>query len=272
MQIAAPEDQVQMQGDVSIFDETYERALINIVPEELKGAMLRVKHGHEKYFLLEERDLWKHTQPTEIACILKLSFWDEYNRAQDRGVRMKVSNIIRGACSRDHFDSTVMASDKQLSWIITPPKDYMLSLRALHDRGIQRLTEVLNLPLIEGAGRALKDKKGKVRKDEKGEVVRSQGTPNVRLIGEIFRITQYLDQRIKGAIVQRFAIQQHNVNQNIPPAMDATSLEELETMERRIAISQTKAQNALPLTIDVGENGEEGNPPQPGTPEGSDTP
>lgn len=251
MPIADPPDQVQMHGDVSIFDESFERSLINIVPEELRGAMLRVKHAHEKYFLLEERDLWKITKPTEVSSILKLSFWDEYNRAQDAGSRMKISNIIRGACSRDFFYTNVMHNDKQFSWIITPPKDYMLNMRALHEKGVSKLNDVLDLPLLDG-----------------------KGQPNVRLIGEVFKITQYLDQRIKGAIVQRFAIQQQNVNMNVAAPLEATSLEDLEKLERGVAIAKAKAQGALPaaITIDVGEDGKEGTPAGPVSPIGSDQP
>lgn len=206
-------------GTLSIFDETQPRTLINIVPEELRIALRRLQQKKSRLFFQDERVFKKMVDPDAVTCRLRLSFWDEYTRAQDLGKRMVISNIVRGACSLDYFYKQVMTDMNKMAWICCPPKDYVLAMRELLDLGIDEWRDILAMPHRSKSGK-----------------------PDVALIAQKIKIVQMLDLRVKGAIVQKLQVRQHNssVNVNVttntetPMIPDNISLEELELIEKRL--------------------------------------
>lgn len=207
-----PLDQV---GGMSIFDENETRALINIVPESLKVVMLRIAKTRRHLYFEDERVLKKKLSPDALTCRIRLAFWDEYARAQDKNVMMTVGGIVRGACSPDYFYSYLLKDEKKVAYIICPPVDYMLAMRELLDLGLGEWRDILALP----------------NQSKKGVI-------DYRLISQKVKIVQMLDLRVKGAIVQKF--RNENLNLNVTadamPALDPSlmSLEELTALENQL--------------------------------------
>lgn len=221
-------------GLYSIFDETEERSLINIVPEEVRIAMLRLASHHEKLFFKDERVFKKEVDPDAITARIRLSFWDEYTRAQDTKTGMRVQNFVRGACSPDYFYKSILPNDYKLAWIVCPPKDYFLAMRDLLEEGIDQLRDIITLPHKDGK---------KI---------------NTSLIAQKIKVIQMLDLRVKGAIVQKLQIDQQTKSLNVnveQPALGVgeMSLEELQALEEQISKVQRLAAPLLPETNGITE-------------------
>jgi hypothetical protein len=224
-------EEVKLVGEVSIFDQTIPRSLINIVPEELKLRMTQIAEKHAPWFLFEENKLKATTDPDSTTARLKLTFWDEYTRAQDRGCHMIIANVVRGVCSRDYFYRVVMMEDKALAWIITPPKDYMVIMRDLLEIGLDRMREIITLPI----------------RNAKGDV-------DVRLVSEILKAVEKIELRVKGAIIQRHLVKQQSLHMhaNVPDQIpEGMTVEELTEMEAQLDSMQKKLVKVLPAPMPV---------------------
>jgi hypothetical protein len=225
------EDPMDMIGELSIFDETEPRSMINIVPDLVSAAMKRLNATKRHLFIIDERALKKRLKPDAITSRLRLSFWDEYTRAQDMQKTMLVSNIVKGACSLDYFYKRILTDDRRLAWIVSPPKDYALAMRELLDLGIDEWRDILAMP----------------NQDRKGRV-------DHRLIAQKIKIVQMLDLRVKGAIVQKLQVQNKNLNMNVNATAEGLgpilipenlSIEELIDLEARLDRIKSKGEKVL---------------------------
>lgn len=180
---------------VDLWNQDYDRAVVNLVSHEVQAAMLAAAHKSPEYFTLDEKTLYKRLkeegyQPTPTDNRLRLSFWLEYDRAQASGKGMVISNILAGICTRDYFYGPYLSKSYKVAWILCPPTDYVTKISEALDFGLDQLREVLDLPIL----------------DEKGRI-------NVKL-GELkAKIVAMLDARKHGAVVQR--VEQKNMNLNI---------------------------------------------------------
>lgn len=209
----ADETRMDQIGEVSIFDESQPRTLINIVTPDVQIAIKRLSQRRRHIFFLDEREFKKRVDPDAVTSRLRLSFWDEYTRAQDKGETMKVKNICNGCCSVDYFYKAVLTNSNKLAWIICPPKDYMLAMRELLDVGIDEWRDILTMKHV--------NKKGQI---------------NVALIAQKIKIVQMLDLRVKGAIIQKLQVSQKNLNVNVdgPALHEDMSMEDLQALESQL--------------------------------------
>jgi len=185
-----PEDQVGVFGGVSILDESYPRSLINIVPDEMRLAILRSAHEQLPLYYLPEHQLLLKCEPDSDTCRLKLTFWDEYCRAQDKGITMNMRAVYRGVCSSEFFRKVILPDDKKIVWIVTPPKDHMIVHREMLEIGLEEQRRVLMLPLW--------NKKGGL---------------DHKLLSEKLKLIENLKLRVYGAVPHR--IEQKNLNVNV---------------------------------------------------------
>lgn len=235
-----PEDVIQLSPKVTIFDTKNPRSLINIVWADMRKSMHALLDTQPELLKLTERKLEKMVEPDPMLSRLRLRFWDEYARAQDRAKRMFLEEVCRGVCSTDSWERHISMDLPKIAWIILPPASYVTTMEELLYKGLDRMREVLDFPL----------------KDAKG-------TPNTKLISEVVKIVQMLDQRVKGAIIQKVAIKQQidqrtQLTTSIDP-LSASSLTELQAVENEIQNLNRKLerwaaqdQKALPLPEDEG--------------------
>lgn len=223
--IVPPEERAGFQGEVAIFDLTYPRSLINIVPDVIKNAILRVKENQPAYFFLPEHQLKSRCKPTPEVNHLKLTFWDEYNKAQDEQRTMNMNAVVKGICSLDFFYGTVIRNDKFFAWMVSPPKDVFAIQREMLMVGLEEQREILTMPHKNG------------RKID------------YALIKYKLQIIESLKVRVLGAVTQRMETKSLNVHVGTPPGPTALSgdvtLDKLLTMEK--SLERLEKQTTLEL-------------------------
>jgi len=192
-----------------------------MVPKELRPFLDRLP---ESIMGKTEDELRHSLKPDDMLCRLRISFWDEYQRAHNTGGTMVLENIIRGCCSEEYFLAYVAIKHEKLRWIIEVPKDYYLAMREMLDLGLSRLRDILKIDFMEDVP---------VRVGKEIEYVKRA---NPRIMAEIRTVVQLLDQRVKGAIVQKLAIKQESVNYNVDSGnMSDMNLQQLEALEKRLS-------------------------------------
>ena len=131
----------------SIFDRHNPRSIINVVPTRLIPVLEEIKVRMPKTLLLPEYELRKKIKPSETHDRLRLSFWDEFNKVAGHNKKMSLDCIIRGACSYSVWVAQYERDCRKILWIVTPPKSYALAMRQILDHGIEKMLQVVQLPI-----------------------------------------------------------------------------------------------------------------------------
>lgn len=215
-----------------VFDLDNERSVLRLVSDAIREAILKLP---EKYQNKSEREFYLEHRPGAMENRLRLSFWREYEAAQETVMPMNIVKIYAGLCTKEYFYQKVLKNPVILGWMLIPPTDYAVLIEESLGFGVQRLREIMELPLT----------------NSKGEV-------NVRLCDTIIRATAMLDMRIRGAYVQKSEVRQLNFNmhaeaKDMEKAITASSMEEI---EKRIKFLESRgkalaAQGPIPPDIEV---------------------
>lgn len=218
-----------------IWEKEDPRALINLVPDSLAKVMDQTVFTRPELFDKDERELYKYLRsinagPTPTDNRLRLKFWMEYDRVMSEGhSTLNMQNVVAGVCSRDYFLRLYINSPTRLCWMLTPPAGYAIRTEEALDFGLEQLRDILEQPHV----------------DEKGKV-------DVKLAETKAKIVAMLDQRVKGAVVQKSM--QLNVStsakslKTIAETAKQLSMKELEEKLNQIKRKELEAQN---LPIDV---------------------
>jgi hypothetical protein len=220
------------QGETLLpfFDKTDPNSLINMVPESFQQAMLQV---NPKFLRAGDTTLESWVKPNDTETRLRIAFWDEYFQAKDAGRAMVIPNVYVGICQKEYWYKYLLPRPHKVAWIITPPPEYTISMREIHDIGIRRMREVLQLPI----------------KSKKGE-------PNTKLIGEMVKIFALIDNRVKGAVIQRLQVDQKTVNLHatIPERALTVGEVEREILEIENKIKALSSVNTNAMSMDEIKN------------------
>jgi len=187
--------------ELSIFDVKNPSSLINALPKSFGD---RIKELDKQWFNYSAAQLRGKCHPTNVEHQLRLAFWHEYNQSQENGHSMRLANVYSPCCTKDYFYRVIFKQDSKLAWLINPPAEYQIQVEEMLHLGLSRLREVLELPIFQ---------KRPVRG---GKLVNE---PNTKLISEMVKIVALLDNRVKGAVIQRMAIQQQSYNVNVNQEM-----------------------------------------------------
>lgn len=202
------EEETNLPAEYSnpIKDKDNARSIINIVPTYVSRQIAVIP---DAIFEMDEDELRKAARATLVEEQLRISFWREYNSAQDNQKKINISNVYGPVCSQSHFVKRIISNSHKLAFMLTPPQDYKLRLESMLDFGFAQLEEILRLP----------------NKDNKGN-------PNTKLIAEKFKIVDSLHNRVMGAIPHR--IDTRNVNTNI----DATQTPQVPITDPKLVEEQ----------------------------------
>lgn len=231
-----------MEKVFSFLDETNPGSLINIVPKIMVEPIKELAIRAPSYIGLGEKQLREKIEYTGVDDRLRLTFWDEFHNATMENRRMLSSRFINvHTCTIEVFVREYLRRPgAKLAFVITPPRKYTLAMRHLLEKGVERIEEIMNLP-----------------------ITKADGTPNTTMISQILKAFALIDLRVKGAIVQKMQIQQQNLNLNADVSASDTqmlqnlasmSMEDLEKLERKVAkLATIEAQtvNTLPLEEQV---------------------
>ncbi len=207
------------QFGIDLFDLENPRSLINIVPQRLREAMLRpdLPRGWLEY---PESNLMQlcehHLDPRDYR--LKLTFWDEYNRAQDENCMMNLERVCKGSVSVNYFYSTVLKNPHKLIFMLQPHAHYQVSVRELLQLSLSKMREVMTLPIVDGKGK-----------------------PQLGVIKEMVKIFQIVDNRVQGGARQTVDINQKTLQMNV----DARAMNPSEKEVSAIDLEIEKLQGQL---------------------------
>lgn len=205
-----------------------EGALINLVPPTVEEMFLRASGKRPDLFGLDEYSLYKVLKrekkiPTPTDNRLRIAFWNEYNRSQELGEKFNVSHVYAGVCQGAFFYGEYLSRPENVAWMVCPPADYTTVLEETLTFGLEQLRDILNTDHMAG------DK------------------PNVKLMELKAKIVFSVQERLKGAVVQKVEQKSMNLNvstsdRQVAKAVTALNMEEIED---RLKALQKKDRLAL---------------------------
>lgn len=230
--------------ELSITDAENSRSIVRLVPPAVSQLFQDHIFTHEEFFNLDEKELYKrlrdtNAQPSPTDNRLRLKFWMEYDRVQDRQEsQINITNVVAGICSREFFYKNYLKNPYKCAWLLCPPAGYMVKAEEALEFSLEQLRDLLEQPHI-GAGGKVDTKLGELK----------------------VKIFAMLDARVKGAVVQK------NLNLNVSTSNDSVAKaavasttddmrRQLKELERRNRVAAN-----LPLDNEMRVEGESGEKP-----------
>lgn len=224
VQTSAPEPKTY---EVVLLDRSDKKSVVNLVPPEVSRNIEEMAFEHPEYLEVDERVLQKMLR--EKGCTLgatenrlRISFWQEYNRAQDFGVKMKMVNVYAGVCSKIYFMQKIVEKREKLAWLLVPPVAYTNAMEEALMFGLEKIRDVLDVKMY----------------DAKGALIMKHAEL-------VLRTVQWLDQRVKGAIVQKVdtrSLVMHGNMNNRPTNSEPLTME---AVQKQLAGLEAKARAML---------------------------
>lgn len=201
-----------MTTEPVIIDKSEERSLINLVSPKCAKAIEKLYNEFPEYLEDSEDTLFVKLNPTEMCQILRLQFWEEYNRAQANECQMNMANIYKGHMTRETFNFYYLEKPKNLAWIICPMTSHLLSLKAALDRGKASVAKILTMNLFGPNGKI---------------------DPQAAKV--FLQTYQMVENRVMGSAIQRIAQQTHLELTNKVAEDTQSSVEKLqEKLEKEV--------------------------------------
>lgn len=214
-----PAGPLENKNEMIIRDASHPRAVINLVPEAVANAIMRLP---EEYVDAGEAEL-KHLfdsrrwAPSTLDDRIRFMFWREYDNAQTNMRQMIMTHVYYGICSRESF-YLLLQNKQRVAWMMCPPPDYMLAAEEALTFGLEQLRDVLTKPHVS-----------------------MMGVVDAKAAGVKLEIVKMLDARVKGAIIQTTRNLNVNMNAN-KPVSQAPKIEDVDKKIKELE-EQLKALN-----------------------------
>lgn len=181
---------------VEIFDRENPRSLFNILPPRLQEAAIGVPRDK---WLRSEAAITKSASPDFTDKCLRINFWQAYTKAQDSGKNINVNHVTSGVTTRNYFYHLIETEQDKLVYILTPPKAYDVMQRQILDESLEKLRHVVTSDIY--------DERVVTKTNSDGTQEHTKvRTINTKLVSEIRRITEMLQDRVHGTLVQKLAV------------------------------------------------------------------
>lgn len=211
--------------------------LYNVVPESMRSALPMIDPRWMGY---REETVAKKANPSDRDENFRLAFWTEYNTAKDLNRPLSIQRVMAGVCSPYYYKYNILSKPRLLAYIVYPPTDYMSFMKNMLYKGQQRMKEIMSVSAI--TKETVIGKNGK--KKEKSVI-------DIKLANMQLKTFALLDNRVKGAIVQRVKVEQKNLNVNVSAEQVEASLpksvididKELLKIDRELARNQDLMKN-----------------------------
>jgi hypothetical protein len=147
--------------EIVMFDETNPRSLVNLLPEPVANHLRHFTSKNfpkRQLFTMSESELLTvlrraEKTPTMIDDRVRIKFWIEYDRVQATNeVHMSMANVISNTISRELFYKYYIPRPERLAWMLCPPLDYVAQGEEALRFGINRLREMMEMPIHNKAG------------------------------------------------------------------------------------------------------------------------
>lgn len=172
--------------------------IYNVVPDSFRDALYMID---PRWMAQREETVAKRADLTERDENFRLAFWTEYNTSKDHDKPFSLHRAMAGVCSPYYYHHTILKSPRKMAYIVYPPSDYMTFMKNMLYKGQQRMKEIMS----SSAVKEVKDGNGKVTGTE----------VDMKLANLQLKTFALIDNRVKGAIVQRVKVEQKNLNVNV---------------------------------------------------------
>jgi hypothetical protein len=207
-------------------------SLVNMCTSHIANA---IKAIPDDILLMNEKELQKQVNPTDVDRKLRAAFCLEYERAIRTNTKVECSNIFRGIVTSPYFYKYIIGNSYKLSYMIRPFPEYEAQLEDMLQLGLDELNKILMQPMVDEEGK-FDHKIARLKID----------------------ITENLQDRRRGAIAKRLEVQSKSMNLNItrdasqlPASIDEIDqkLKALEANEvKQIIYEEAKEETQEPLS------------------------
>lgn len=203
--------------DYSVFAIDNPNSLYNLIESDrFRGAMEHARAKRPRLFFAGEKEIKKEAKPTGCAKKFRLALWEEYNNAVDAGKKIRLRAVSRQIVTTEWLTEHLYQDPALMVFICTMPQSYTYALRDILDTGLREMAAIMELPLFYTNANGKK-------------------TVNTSVVNAKIKCFQLIDERVKGAVVQRMQIEQRNLNVSIKDNVDLMTLplSELEKLQRK---------------------------------------
>lgn len=184
--------QLSTQSDHPYLDIHNPQHFINLVPQKLRDLILEIPHNFFTYSEPKLIQEFFNGEADESDIILRLNFWEEYNRCFLSLRQMKTEKICDGSMSPTNFYRYFSSHPGRLAFMITEPARTQNRLKYAFHLSVQNMIALI----------------------KKAEMINQKtGLPDSKLMSLKIDLFKYLDQRLHGSIIQK--IEQKNLNVNV---------------------------------------------------------
>lgn len=128
-------------------------AFVSAVPQVFRSFILELP---TEVFEMEEDDLRERGRCGINEYALRMAFWQEYERclSNPENKTMSAARLVRGILDQGTL-RRIIANPYKLAWILKPVRSYLSDMEFMLIRGKERLWEILNLPIVNEAGKPM---------------------------------------------------------------------------------------------------------------------
>jgi hypothetical protein len=203
--------------EYSVTDMENPNSVVNLIKNTptIHRAVLRLIDEAPELLSIEESVMKAEIHPTVTLLRIRVGFWTEYENAISRGAQIKGSQIYAGICTENYFKDKILTDNRKLAFLLCPPTDYVVQVKEALQAGMETMRQILGAKVI----------------DDEGFLI-------PKAAEAVIKVVAMLDQRVKGAIVQR--VDQRTVNMNLNKEMGAKDVLPSNMDELQALLDKTK--------------------------------
>ena len=124
-------------------------SIYNVLPDWFAA---HVRSVPVEYLLVDAQKFRSKLKPSLYLESLRTAFWLEYNQAILHDRKMDVKRLYVGFVSREYYFSKIVGQPEVFAFVLTPPVDYALGMEAMLKVSLERMHELITLPLYNSKG------------------------------------------------------------------------------------------------------------------------
>lgn len=139
-----PEPKMSEEEIASVKD-TYQLDVMSFVDDLFAKFIAEIP---DYVFAMTNAELFRKANPAPIDYALRTAFWREYDilYMSECSGKIQVKDVCKGICSPGYFYNAIKKS-AMLLWMIKPKQTYHREMEAILSRGIERLWEIIEIPI-----------------------------------------------------------------------------------------------------------------------------
>jgi len=218
--------------------------MYNVVPDSFRNALETID---PRWMSHKEETVTRNADPNDMDENFRLSFWTEYNTSKDLQKKFSMERVMSGVCSPFYYKHTILKKPRLMAYIAYPPTNYLLFMKNMLYKGQHRMKEIMSVSAISQV--PVMDRVTKEQAvDKNGDLV-TKTEIDIKLANMQLKTFALIDNRVKGAIVQKVKIENKNLNVNVDAnqILDAapTTVIDIDKQLQAIDIEMSKTEEML---------------------------